>query len=319
MKKKQPAESFWVCHALCAAYLRPKDKNATSVREQIEKWIDDCEPVITPKEALKILQQERGTPLEPFVVPEYLIPLCIATIRLATSRQADLPRMRLVSSTALQDKGGLFITRNLKTFYGESFSFSKRPRPLASVPYLLLNRVPTTYAEIKPQSEHFLSTFILKKTGATISIPKPARLAAIHSKTKGEKFEIQTDAVNFLKRHTSFSGMRDGIGALGLRIEINQKAMLIQSGDPASLMRLNSLMNNHSVLNIPSPDGALSMVPLSPAKPGEEITAFFSLYFPEGLNLPWMRMPITISPPLDKGAQDYLNSLICNDVQPLLN
>lgn len=318
MKKKQPAESFWVSHALCAAYLRPKDKNALAVRDQIEKWIDDCEPVITPKEALEILLQEKGTPLEPFVVPEHLIPLCIATIRLATSRQADLPRMRLVSSTALQEKGGLFITRNLKTFYGESFSFAQRPRPLVSSPYLLLNQIPSTYAEIKPKSQHFLSTFILKKTGATISIPNPAMLAGIHSKGKGKKIEIPTDAINFLKRHTSFSGMRDGIGALGLRIEIDQKAMLIQSGDPASLMRLYSLMNNHSVLNIPSPDGALSLVPLSPAKTGEEITAFFSLYFQEGLNLPWMRMPITISPPLNKGAQDYLNSLICNDVQPLL-
>jgi len=317
-KKKQPTESFWVCHALCSAYLRPHDKKALVVREQIENWINDCEPIITPKEVLEILRKEKGTPLEPFVVPEHLIPLCIATIRLATSRQADLPRMRLVSSTALQDKGGLFVTRNLKTFYGESFSFSQRPRPLLSAPYLLLNQVPSTYAEIKPKSEHFLSTFILKKNGATISIPNPSRLAGVQSKGKGKKTEIPSDAINFLKRNTSFSGMKDGVGKLGLRIEIDQKAMLIQSGDPASMMRLNSLINTHSVLNIPSPDGGLSMVPLSPAKNGEEITAFFSLYFQDGLNLPWMRMPITMSPPLDKRAQDYLNSLICDDLQRIL-
>jgi len=308
-------DSFWVSHAICAAYLIDGDESRR-LRDVIEKWIDACEPRLSEKDALALLLAELGTPLEPFSVPNRLKSLAVDIIRLATSIRADCSRVRLVSGAAHQDLGGLVITRNLKTFYGDSFTFSKRPRPISTSPYLLLNRVPHDYSEITPESRTFQSTLSFVKTGVSISIPSPLELLGHGSTVEA----ISPETVSFIKKNTSFGGTDEGLESMGLRIEMDKKAIVIRSGNAGSLTRLTSLLAGNSTLNFKGPySNALTIIPLTLPPPDQDSQTLDSIHFPRGFLLPWISLPISISPPLDKSSSDYLKGLLSPIFRPIIS
>jgi hypothetical protein len=309
------ADSFWVSHTLCAAYLIEGDESSR-LRGVVEKWIEDCEPRLSDKEALDLLFAEKGTPLEPFLVPSRLEPLAVAIIRLVTSIRADCSRVRFVSGSAHQDLGGLVITRRLRTFYADSFAFSQRPRPISTSPYLLLNRVPKDYSAIMPESRAFQSTLSFLKTGVSISIPSPLELLGHGSAGEG----ISPETVSFIKNSTSFGGTAEGLESMGLRIELDPKAIVILSGNAGSLTRLTSLLAGNATLSFKGPySDARTIIPLMLPPPDQDTQTLDSIHFPRGFLLPWIRLPIRTSPPLDQSCSDYLKELLSPGFRPLIS
>jgi hypothetical protein len=314
-RSRANTDSFWVSHAICAAYLIDCDESRR-LRNVIKEWIEQCEPRLSEKDARALLYAQPGTPLEPFSVPSQLESLTIDLIRLATSLRADCSRVRIVSGTAHQDLGGLVITRSLKTFYGDYFAFSKRPRPISTSPYLLLNRVPHDYSAIKPESLTFQSTLSFVKAGVSISIPSPLELLGHGSPSKTISHEI----VNSIKKNTSFSVTSDGLESMGLRIEIDQKAVVIRSGNAGSLTRFTSLLAGNATLIFKGLySGALTRIPLTLPPPDQDSQTLDSIYFPKGFSLPWISLPISISPPLDKSSSDYLKGLLSPSFRPVIS
>jgi len=317
MNNTTPAsDSFWVSHALCAAFLI-ESKESLKLRKEIESWIDECEPRISKKDALFLLQSEKGTPLEPFEVPQRLEELAVAIVRLCTSVRADCSRVRIVSAKAHQESGGFFLTRNLKRFYGDSFTFSQRPRPLFTSPSLLLNRVPEDYSSVTPVSRTFKSQILFKKNEAIISIASPLRL--LGDGNKNVTMLHESDA-SFLKANTSFEGIPESLSSMGLRFEIGAGAITIHSGNAASLTRLTSLLAGNSTLSIKGPySNALTLVPLALPTPNHDSAKLDSFHFPKGFLLPWMNLPIRISPALDKSSSDYIKGLLSPSFRSIIS
>lgn len=304
------SDSFWVSHVLSAAYLleTPESRN---LRDQVDRWITACEPRITADEALHILHSEQGTPLDPFIIPSRAESLAVAVMRLCISVHSDLPRIRIVSASSLQERGGLFLTKRLKTFYGDIFPYSRRPRPLSSTPYLLLNRIPEDYSSIKPATRTFTSTLLFEKSGSTIRIPSPLDLLGAGSDTTAITQEISS----VLARNISFSGYESSVSSLGLRIEVDDKSLIIRSGNAASLTRFMSILASGSTLTLRGThDEAFTVILLALPPSDQDHVGLESIHFPNGVKLPWMRLPIRIRPDLDDQAVDYLKSLLSPDI-----
>jgi hypothetical protein len=280
----------------------------------MDRWITACEPRITPEKALQILHSEQGTPLDPFSIPSRAEPLAVAVMRLCTSVRSDLPRIRIVSAVSLQERGGLFLTKKLKTFYGDIFPYSRRPRPLSSTPFLLLNRIPEDYSSIKPANRTFSSTLLFEKSGSIIRIPAPLELLGAGSQTKA----ITQELSSLLGRNISFSGYESSISSLGLRIEIDDHALIIRSGNAASLTRFMSILSLGGTLTLQGThDDAFTVILLTLPPADQESVSLESIHFPNGVKLPWMRLPIRIRPELDDKAVDYLKSLLSPDILTL--
>ena len=307
------SDSFWVSHALSAAYLLDTPKSR-KLRGEIEEWITACEPRITHEEALRILRSEQGTPLDPFVVPARAEDLTVAVMRLCTASHTDLPRIRIVSADSLQERGGLFLTKRLRTFYGDIFPYSRRPRPLSSTPFLLLNRLPDDYSSIKPANRVFSSTLLFEKTGSTIIIPNPLKLLGNGSPVK----TVTPELSSLMARNISFSGYASDLHSLGLRIEIDKKALLIRSGNAASLTRFMSILTSGGTLTLRGThDDAFTVILLTMPPDGEESASLESIHFPAGVKLPWMRLPIRIRPLLKTPSSDYLKALLSPEILTL--
>ena len=307
------SDTFWVSHALSAAYLLDTQESR-NLRKQMDRWITACEPMITPEKALRILHSEQGTPLDPFSIPKRAESLAVAVMRLCTAVRSELPRIRIVSATSLQERGGLFLTKKLKTFYGDIFPYSQRPRPLSSTPYLLLNRIPEDYSSIKPANRAFSSTLLFEKSGSIIKISAPLELLGAGSQTKS----ISQELSSLLGRKISFSGYEASISSLGLRIEIDELALIIRSGNAASLTRFMSILASGATLTLQGThDDAFTVVLLTLPPADQESVSLESIHFPNGVKLPWMRLPIRIRPDLDGQAVEYLKSLLAPDILTL--
>ena len=304
------SDSFWVSHALSAAYLLDTQE-ALNLRKQMEQWITACEPRINPEEAIRILHSEQGTPLDPFSISSRAVPLAVAVMRLCTAVRSDLPRIRIVSEASLQERGGLFLTKKLNTFYGDIFPYSRRPRPLSSTPFLLLNRIPQDYSSIKPSNRTFSSTLLFEKSGSIIKIPYPLQLLGNGSPVNAITKELSA----LLGRNIFFSGYDASISSLGLRIEIDKQALLVRSGNAASLTRFMSILASGGTLTLQGThDDAFTVVLLALPPADQESVSLESIHFPNGVKLPWMRLPIRTRPDLDEKAVDYLKSLLSPDI-----
>jgi hypothetical protein len=64
-------------------------------------------------------------------------------------------------------------------------------------------------------------------------------------------------------------------------------------------------------------DDAFTVILLTLPPADQESVSLESIHFPNGVKLPWMRLPIRIRPELDDMAVDYLKSLLSPDILTL--
>jgi hypothetical protein len=270
-----------------------------SLRERVAGRLDDYiaarQPLHTSEQVCEFLARQAGTPLEPFSLEPAA--LAVRLVRLAfvkqTARFAQV-RVRLGSSAALDNHGGLLIAPSLKSRYLERFSLGVRHREPEDAFHLVTSAIEPRLKQLAAANARFRVTC---RSVAGFRLAVRGRLPW--------KLTEQPASLRGLQQGSTLGSKT--LESAGLRLECKGNVLSVCTTTPESIIQFSAclargerliLRQRHQTLGagriviaLRDFEGARAVLPAVAGYSGRETR--------------WLRVPrLPPGPPLALGTQD---------------
>lgn len=221
--------------------LAAREYPTPSFREKLwgilENWVSEKSPRFCQEEVNSLIDQQKGTFVEPFVVTGEDRRLAVFLLRLALSEEINAARFRVVSEDTVGNWGGAVFTRRGNSFYSERFVLGKNKlRNSCSQFFAPSMKVSLPCRRV----DRRLPTAFMKATSDGISIHVDSHLFAdLDWITETETSQLKALAKG-LTQDTVIGDNSTPIGELGLSIQASDRGVAIISKSPESLIRLSA-------------------------------------------------------------------------------
>lgn len=235
---------------LTSAFYFPDEDIRRGLREKVDRWIEQQEPLHEQEEVASAIFAHQGTPLEPLVLKPEDVQLAAALVRLSFSGRSKASRFRIVSRSSMDRKGGLIVTRSLNAYYAERFPMGKNPQRNHHCDYFLSGWVPTHSEVGKDAGSRVTGRLEINDEGIRIFIPFCSQ-----SMERGMLGFSRDDsgiyALNHEFQQSSYIlGYENDLDRFGLRFRSNPEGIELVSGSPESCIQLSALLLRNPILVI---------------------------------------------------------------------
>jgi hypothetical protein len=224
---------------VAAAFYHPESTVRDRLCSKLEGWLKKLGDRADAQRIRTVLEENKGTYLEPFVLSKADLDCSAFLARLAFSRTADQTRFRVVSRDTIGTDGGLVLTNNGNAFYVERYAYGQRRG--------------------QPKKSWAFFPALIPEAGSTPALNKRAKLLS-----ESEGFRIVLDlprsgklpgaiAADFQK-HGRIEGVTDTFNKLGLRVEFSSDKLNILSGSPESMIRIMAHMTTNARVRLRGTD-----------------------------------------------------------------
>jgi len=264
---------------LTSAFYHPDKTLRRVLKQRATDWVDRLEPQFTENDIRDLILGEEGTVLEPFELKTSDIGLAVILARAAFSKKSDVQRCRIVSRETIGRKGGLVITRNLKSYYPERYRYGKyRRNPQAGFNFLPAF-LPGTDERHLFQMTKAAATLHVNDHGFVIRVPWP------HTWREGG--ELARD----LQVHSRLSNATESFDQLGLRVETEPGLVVVQTGSPEAQIKLMAHMTNGETMVLAKDAEGKESISIVLDMPVDDKLHLKSLFTTTGVALDWLKCP----------------------------
>jgi len=217
---------------VAAAFYHPDKKLRGTLQDKLKKQFK------IKKEIRDLLNNEKGTEIEPFRLTAEDIDCAVALGSIAFSGLGDQTRFRVVSKDTVGPNGGLVITSNLKSFYLKRYNKNRDGRPYGQ-PKEGWSFIPSF---IPKNKEEYNTYLVPDKEGFTIKTKIP------------ESPKSEFACLGAYRKADAIEGSNASLDKLGLKLEMENWEMSIRSGSPESTIRLIAYMSKNANLYLKGDD-----------------------------------------------------------------
>ncbi len=263
---KSPGDTFPLI--FYSALSHPDKSFRVQLMDSIRSWVDTLDPVYTEDQIQTVINNCTGTILEPFLLNNQDIEISTILIRMAFSKAFNQTRFRLVSRETLGSEGGCVLTNNLKHYYVERFELGHHKKSPANSWSFVPNNFPDNLMEK-------LRPMLVNASKQSNSLD-----AEISVDDSGYKIMLQGIDLNNLRwpdtsglagdlqKNSTVGDKKESLLSLGIRVEIFENELKIQTASPESMMRFTAYLL----------DGTLLVL-----DPGEQVEGRFKIHLPISL------------------------------------
>lgn len=222
---------------LLSARDHPNEKFREKLWLRLELWLKEKSPRFCKADAETLINDHKGTFLEPFYLDSSDIKLAAFLLRLALSEEVNLSRFRIVSSATIGNQGGAVFTRNRNSFYSERFALGKNKLHNSKTQFFapsmkVSTPTRTTAGKLRPArmeiSEEGLFIFLHRNSFE--------QLDWVSEATEARFKKLARD----LNDKSVLGEKNIPLSDLGLSVEAGEDGICIASKSPESLIRLSA-------------------------------------------------------------------------------
>jgi hypothetical protein len=224
---------------VAAAFYHPESTVRDRLCSKLEGWLKKLGDRADAEQIRTVLENNKGTYLEPFVLSKADLDCSAFLARLASSRTAEQTRFRVVSRDTIGTDGGLVLTNNGNAFYVERYAYGqRRGQPKKSWVF---------FPALRPEAG---STQALNKRAKLLSESEGFRIVLDLPRSGKSPAAIAAD----FQKHGRIEGVTDTFNKLGLRVEFSGEKLNILSGSPESMIRIMAHMTTNARVRLMGTD-----------------------------------------------------------------
>lgn len=268
----QHDESSSLPLVLLAAVRHPDECIREKLRSRLAEWAQEFEPRHDPDLVLQILDECKGTAIEPFVLHDDDRYLATFLVRLAFSRKVDASHIQIVSRETVGAAGGCLLDKRLKYRYLERFAPSRSKNPPEGT-WLFVPAEEPTATDLRVECE---ARYVVTQSGLAVSFQRcdlnRLRWIAADKVTSSQNPRRQPLGLDrSLDRFSRLGSVT--MSSLGLSVAVDGGKVVISTGSAETLLRFAAHLVDRPVLRMnPGPEfpgRAILSVRLEPS--GESI------------------------------------------------
>jgi len=224
---------------ILAAYrFHPAEAVRQEIGEALESWIEDLGPAFSVAQVESMLDEQKGTVIEPFRLEAFDRRLAVLLIRSWSSPTLNTPAIRIVSSDALHSGGGLVVDRSGRSRYEQQYCHGRpHERDMTDCFFAPSLMLPTAGSH-EGWKRRAAARIRVDDEGATLALKLDPSLPQSQSDLR----EMQQSA-RALERDIALANV-------GIRVDQWKRGITLRTGSVESLIRFLALCEQQSTVQI---------------------------------------------------------------------
>ncbi len=279
---------------LLAAEMHPDLKFKQSLWKKLDDWLNIIAPTDANPQIQRILKNERGTFLEPFVLGETSLKTATFLIRLALFNiNTKATRFRTCSDTTIGNSGGLVITNNLASFYSEEFILGKNRLLSSSIrfyaPYM------RSMIPLRDDQAHAIKAHVDSDDDGLYIIVNKDLVRVLNWAQELDDYSLR-EVTKQLAKSSTIGDEKISVSKLGLSFSVINEGIKIAPKSPEAMIRFSSYLVQGQQIHLsgyPNYDLRIALPKIGHGNAPITVVAN------DGFALPWMDIDDLGAPNLD--------------------